>query len=208
MECICDNCKKPFRRKPSRVGELNFCSHECYSNFYKGKKRRLNSLIGKKYNMLTVLSEGSGIVYKGDKKCRTWNVRCDCGNIKEISTQNLKSTISCGCILLRPEHGWKYNQDRNKQRKIVKFREYIKGAKKRGIDFLLSKESFYNLLDKSCTYCGSNENNGVDRYNNQEGYTEANSVPCCSTCNILKGRYDGDNFINQILKISEYVNNK
>lgn len=28
--------------------------------------------------------------------------------------------------------------------------------------------------------------NGIDRVNSKEGYTEENSVPCCSTCNKAK----------------------
>lgn len=43
--------------------------------------------------------------------------------------------------------------------------------------------------------------NGIDRMDNDTGYTEANCIPCCGRCNWMKSTYSGEDFINHIRKI-------
>ena len=52
--------------------------------------------IGDKYNKLTIIGESSRRASNGGKY---WLCQCDCGNIKEIRGDHLKSghTKSCGC---------------------------------------------------------------------------------------------------------------
>lgn len=63
---------------------------------------------------------------------------------------------------------------------------------KKGIKLTLSLEDFSDLVDgKSCTYCNNPINHtygsGLDRKDNSKGYTKSNAVPCCATCNSIKG---------------------
>ena len=53
------------------------------------------SLIGQKFNYLTVID---GPFCEG--KYKKWLCQCDCGNIKKVQGNNLKSgmTKSCGCL--------------------------------------------------------------------------------------------------------------
>lgn len=79
---------------------------------------------------------------------------------------------------------------------------YKKNAKKRDIDFLLSKEEFYSLIQQPCHYCGDlAEYNGIDRINSTENYTIQNCVPCCEYCNKMKLDYSVDFWFNHMKKI-------
>lgn len=82
------------------------------------------------------------------------------------------------------------------------FREYMKGSSRRGVSFEINIEDFKNVVSKNCFYCGAkpsrvhygdkrkgiigNKYNGVDRKDNNTGYTIVNSVPCCTNCNMGK----------------------
>lgn len=84
-----------------------------------------------------------------------------------------------------------------------------KSASNRGYSFELSEEEFKRLTSSNCFYCdlkpnaifvphkssGSSEkarirasyiHNGIDRVNNNKGYTLDNCVTACSVCNYSK----------------------
>jgi 5-methylcytosine-specific restriction endonuclease McrA len=57
----------------------------------------------------------------------------------------------------------------------------------------LSFEEAARLHQLPCSYCGGvlpDAGCGIDRQDNRLGYTVANSVPCCSSCNRKKGRLE------------------
>ena len=60
-------------------------------------------------------------------------------------------------------------------------------AARRGKKVELRRHEYARILRQSCVYCGSMERIGVDRAQNDEHYTRANSVPCCAPCNYMKG---------------------
>ena len=63
-------------------------------------------------------------------------------------------------------------------------------AKFRHISWSLNKSVYASLLLYPCTYCGGTLPKlgcGLDRKNNKQGYVENNVVPCCFTCNRVKG---------------------
>ena len=49
----------------------------------------------------------------------------------------------------------------------------------------ISFETYALFLALPCFYCGE-ESTGLDRVENNKGYTNANVVPCCKECNRLK----------------------
>jgi hypothetical protein len=87
------------------------------------------------------------------------------------------------------------------------FNTYRQGAKRRGIAWELTLEQFKNATSSNCHYCdavpkqksyiGKRKKfvpylheyryNGIDRKDNSRGYIEDNCVPCCSSCNYIKG---------------------
>lgn len=45
----------------------------------------------------------------------------------------------------------------------------------------------------------------IDRFDNDQGYTNANSKPCCKICNYMKSDYTIDFFLKQCQKIAKNV---
>ena len=98
------------------------------------------------------------------------------------------------------------------------FIDYKKSAKYRNHMFELTFDELISMVQKECYYCGSPPSNiekspcnngdfihnGIDRTNNNEGYTSENCVPCCWTCNQLKGKLSKKEFINQIKCIYQH----
>lgn len=93
------------------------------------------------------------------------------------------------------------------------FRDYARRAKDRGYDFQLSQEEFTAIIKQICHYCGAEPRyvknkgrrskrgafvNGIDRVNNKEGYIHGNILPCCSSCNFLKGKLELKEFYAKI----------
>ena len=89
---------------------------------------------------------------------------------------------------------------------------YKYSAERRNYIFELSKEQFYNLIKEDCYICGKktdeNHTNGVDRFDNEQGYTFNNSNSCCGQCNIMKKEMDYLLFMNKLKKIYENCKNK
>jgi hypothetical protein len=78
--------------------------------------------------------------------------------------------------------------------------QYHKSAISRNIAWDLNEEQFRALTKRgvSCTYCGDSLNcMGIDRIDNQVGYTSLNTVSACKTCNYFKWNLDVDAFIDQ-----------
>ena len=87
------------------------------------------------------------------------------------------------------------------------FSSYTKSAKIRNISFELSREEFEALVVKACRYCGESkegEATGVDRMDSAKGYTTENCVPCCKTCNFMKGTLSMQTFIQNAHKIAAH----
>lgn len=69
------------------------------------------------------------------------------------------------------------------------FKQYLKNAIKRKYPFELSIEAFTTLVLQPCYYCGyfkEGEVNGIDRFDNDQGFILSNCRPCCEECNHMK----------------------
>jgi hypothetical protein len=93
----------------------------------------------------------------------------------------------------------------------VIYGQYKRNAKMKYRKFKLTFDSFLKKINGSCYYCkmiSSNHwhiirngkvlydlrYNGIDRINNDIGYTEENSVSCCRFCNTIKKTFKKDDF--------------
>lgn len=99
------------------------------------------------------------------------------------------------------------------------YRVYKHGAKERDLELSISKDLFRELTEEKCHYCGAEPSktagnkhqqlngnytyNGLDRVANSKGYTQSNVVPCCFTCNKMKGTMNRGKFLNQIESIKK-----
>ncbi|MEW5315083.1 MAG: hypothetical protein WDW38_006535 [Sanguina aurantia] len=90
------------------------------------------------------------------------------------------------------------------------FKAILTNACARGIDVEeTSTDALKPKLSMACHYCDysppSGEHlNGLDRVDSDAGYTGANTVPCCSTCNNMKGCHDMHEFIHIMRGISSH----
>jgi hypothetical protein len=166
-------------------------------------------LSGNKYNKLTVVK------YHHSKKSITyWTCLCDCGNYTVVPRSNLLNghTKSCGCGKSR----FKYDEFGESMFRKVWY-SYLANAKSRNIPFELTMEQVRTLTKESCFYCrcepmsvSHRENtngdyiyNGIDRLDNEFGYTIDNVVPCCKNCNLAKNDMSYPDFIAWVSRISD-----
>lgn len=81
---------------------------------------------------------------------------------------------------------------------------YKKGAEKKGNSFDLSQEQFNGLMGGYCYYCGDEiQYVGIDRLDNNMGYSDCNCVRCCTFCNLMKRAKPVGEFIGKCKKIAE-----
>lgn len=146
-----------------------------------------------------------GVTQRG--RCRpVWLCLCDCGNYKTATAANLRQgqVKSCGCLLKLPEGEACFN------RLIGRYRH---DAKNRNIAFELTREQFRELAEQDCYYCGvgpqqtgcwhPNNNgrfifNGIDRLDNNLGYTLDNCVTACGMCNRCKSTLTKKDFLEWV----------
>ena len=183
----------------------------------------MKNLTGMRFGRWTVLEyAGEEKNKKGVNSFRAmWLCRCDCGVERIIASRSLRAgeSKSCGCF--------RSYVSRNINRlpfgeaaKNVAYGEYIRSAKRRGLEFSLTIDQFHHLAQLPCHYCGiigSNKTvlskndtgiyvyNGIDRINNNIGYIEGNIVTCCKQCNYAKGTLGFDEFIAWINRVYKHM---
>lgn len=178
--------------------------------------------IGQKFGKLTVLGKGG----RDTKGVQKWICLCECGKESSCKSWHLRSgsTTSCGCVLkIRiAEAGKQYRLNHYSDFPCgfqEVFSTYKTGAKKRNLEFCLSKDEFYLLSQQNCFYCNCKPNNkktrendfiynGIDRKDNNLGYTLENSLPCCKICNVAKNHLDYNIFLKHIENIYLNLKNK
>ena len=168
----------------------------------KGKHRSEGDRVGRKvidetgnrYGSLVVIEQFFDLKGKGAH----WICECDCGNKTAVRGSDLRSghTKGCGCM-------------KGKNRRLAKgeaafnalFGNRKRDAKRRGLEWRLTKEQVHRLSKQNCHYCGAEPSqsfvmshingeyvyNGLDRVDNTKGYVIDNVVPCCFNCNYSKG---------------------
>jgi hypothetical protein len=87
------------------------------------------------------------------------------------------------------------------------YSKYKTNAEQRNYIFELSEEQYYDLIKENCYICGKktdeNHMNGIDRFDNDIGYTLANANACCGQCNIMKKEMDYNVLFDKLKNIYE-----
>src|SRR5574344_1233060 len=170
-------------------------------------------------NNLIILDKDKIITTNNGSKKTYWICKCKlCGSIKSKTTQTIEHCKSCGCK--QRERNGKVKNSGRKTKQGTNFyincliSIYKSNAKKRNIKFELEYNDFEKLVNNECYYCGDIKSNklikknykpfyynGIDRINNEIGYTKENCVSCCDFCNKAKRNIPIDEFYNKCYKI-------
>lgn len=176
---------------------------------------------GNHYGKLTVIKRTEN----NKRGAALWFCKCNCGGniITTGITLRIGKCQSCGC--LRKEQA-KLNGAKTKLHKGEAvfnnaYRTLQRGAKRRGIKWILSKPQVRTLITQPCYYCGAKPSfhntimnkqlngmfacNGIDRKNSAKDYTEDNTVSCCWSCNKAKGTLTVSEFQQLIIKIYKHL---
>lgn len=101
----------------------------------------------------------------------------------------------------------------DEDKKLFKFGEnatynrFVLDAKHREINNEINEKTYNLIIKQNCTYCKNqfiNGCRGIDRTNATIGYIYGNIVPCCYTCNILKGILSKEDFIDHLKRIFDF----
>ena len=82
-------------------------------------------------------------------------------------------------------------QEENANKPSVRY-SYLRGkCKYHNLELSLTLEDCILFWNKNCHYCKSSilkeTGAGLDRINNDKGYIKTNVLPCCGTCNLIRG---------------------
>jgi len=149
------------------------------------------------------------------------NMECDCGvqyRLKLTNTLKNNGNFMCRqCYAERDaanfDSHWGYK---------AAYSRIKKDAKAGGREFEIKIEEFRYLCQQNCYYCGSSPSNlityrgqnsftfryfvytGLDRIDNNVGYTRQNVVPCCIICNRAKNSMAFKDFIDWLNRLTDY----
>jgi len=158
-----------------------------------------------------------------------WLCKCQCGNKRVVRGEHLIGghTKSCKCLQKEKARATcikKFGLEVGEGAFKYLYRQREWGAKKKGHKWKISLEDAKKLFTSPCHYCGSlpiricrgitSKNggisngefiyNGIDRKDNNEGYTLENSVSCCWRCNSAKHATDYEEFKEWVKKVYKH----
>ncbi len=184
----------------------------------------LIDMTGKTYGTLFVIRK---IPKEKQKSTQAfWQVRCCCGKEFPSVGWTIRSghTKSCGCLQRESlkVRNIKTSLPEGEAARNCVLRTYKQGAKKRNLGWDITASDFFTLITKNCFYCGGLPTNlsykskqhgsffynGLDRLDNNQGYTLKNTVPCCHRCNWMKRNLITTDFLNHIKKIQAFQDKK
>lgn len=180
---------------------------------------RSSVIVGNEYHGNLVLKR----LKKGPRGQAVYLCKCQCGNIRKMDGTRLLSGNShlcrkCGYA----EHLTKIHVQLTKPEGYAACRAaycQIRNscAKARNLIWSITFEDWVMLSQLSCRYCGSPPSNlsrggygrngeyhynGLDRVDNDVGYTLKNVVPCCKRCNCAKSDQTVTEFLDWARRIA------
>jgi hypothetical protein len=89
--------------------------------------------------------------------------------------------------------------------KSCSYNRYRDRAIKKNLEFKISRAEFDKITGKMCYLCGkinnSTHKNGIDRFDNSNGYVLENTRSCCGECNFIKKDYIFQDIIDKFILI-------
>jgi hypothetical protein len=173
-------------------------------------------IAGQRFNHWTVVErDRSGAGRSGTQA--VWLCDCDCGTRRTVSSWRLRNgwSKSCGCF----RRNWK-KLPAGLSSAHALYGTYRKNARARNLPITITRDEFLRMTQECCYYCsspptGSYQNsiyangaytyNGLDRVDNARGYEIDNVVPCCYSCNDMKGKRSSAEFIERCRRVAAFA---
>lgn len=137
-----------------------------------------------------------------------WNVKCDCGAIKQARADRLGRLQSCGCLTKKLT-----------RQKLYKGRGALSGAywcrvksnaRKRNIPFNLTIDQAYDLFNGTCMLSGEaialGDTASLDRVDSTKGYEAGNVQWVHKVVNKMKNDMPEAEFLAWIQKVARFQN--
>lgn len=125
------------------------------------------------------------------------------GTSKMYTQYTCKACVAKFTKAYRARDGYKERQKEYNGSARGRFRAIVAQAKIRDIKFDISLDFFVkNIFKMPCRYCGIDNTTGMDRVDNDFGYSEGNVVPCCLRCNTMKSDLSVGDFISMCTLIA------
>lgn len=107
---------------------------------------------------------------------------------------------------------WDGYQKKKSQTLNARFYNGKYGARARGLSWELSQKQYKEIVStKTCHYCAGSlplTGSGLDRKDNYIGYLADNVVPCCRSCNEIKGANLTYHEMTQVIKLIKKIRAK
>lgn len=164
--------------------------------------------------------------WKNTRNFYYYKYLCECANVGITNKETLLSAKNYSCkacrgisLGVRNKISSKKYDDPIDAKCSVVYSNYKSRSKLKGISFELSFFDFKKLVLENCYYCDAKPNmcradraksrqgtsriyfNGLDRIDNNQGYTKKNVSPCCEDCNKAKRDLSFEDFLNLIKNV-------
>lgn len=157
---------------------------------------------------------------------RYWICVCICTKEKKVRQDHLKKGLSksCGCkagelnSLKTKGRKSKTLKPDNFSAKRLLYSRYKKEALQRNLEFSLTENFFFDIIQNNCFYCDAEPTqrvttgrfsnviyNGIDRVRNNLGYYIDNVVACCKKCNTAKSNYSDIEFLSWVSRVYNFT---
>ena len=125
----------------------------------------------------------------------------------------MKCSLSADVFLKRIEHILTYNKKINGRyfseefcdTDAASYTQYKTRACNKSLPFEITKDEYVELIKGNCYLCGrksyEKHKNGIDRVNNNLGYTMSNVKSCCGSCNHIKKDLELDELFSKMTEI-------
>ncbi len=85
---------------------------------------------------------------------------------------------------------------------IAKFKQYKRRSLSKGMKFTIKLQEFNFRITQNCYVCKIKNAKGLDRIDNERGYSWDNIYPCCFDCNRMKSNKSKSEFLDYIARLN------
>lgn len=181
-----------------------------------------DSLPGTRFGELVAVRLLESIKVKPGYIRYLWEFKCSCGAIVIKDVQSVKHAKwpNCGCVKISWSKMGRTPLPIGEASFNHLYSTYKRGAQERELIFTVTKEDFKELTSRPCYYCGLPPSrthlgnralnghytySGLDRVDNDQGYSLENLVSCCKVCNYAKRNVSQEEFLFWLTRIQQTI---